>query len=232
MSPRGTIIWDFDGTLVDRPFTWSASLLAAFDEVLPGHSVTLAEIKIHTLKNFPWHEPEKEYLHLREPELWWAKMEEMLSNVVGSFGPDGEAKNAIVKATRRNIVDPKQYSLFPDVVPALSLLRDRGWRHVILSNNYPDLEAVVAGIGIGEYFDGIYTSALIGYEKPRPEIYEFLRSALGPHKQLWMIGDNERADALGAEAVGIRAILVRHRSSNFPRQARGLAEAVRIIEEG
>ncbi len=230
MSIKGTIIWDFDGTIADRPFTWSGSILAAFDEIQPGHSVKIEQVKVHTGKNFPWHEPEKDYLHLRDPEVWWAKMEEMLLNIVTSFRPSGDLAKAIVKAARRNIVDPARYKIFPDVIPALTSLRESGWKHVILSNNYPDLEAVVAGMGIGGYFEGIYTSALIGYEKPRREIYEFVREKIKNRERLWMIGDSEGADALGPEAVGISGILVRHRDSKFHRQAKDLSEAVAHIE--
>lgn len=228
---KGTIIWDFDGTLADRPYTWSGSILAAFDSVLPGHAVKLDDIRTHTAKNFPWHTPDNDYQHRRDPEVWWTAMELMLANLAVSLGASSDVAPDIARLSRQGIVDPSKYRTFSDFEPTLSLLSDQGWSHVILSNNYPDLEAVVHGMGIGLYFTGVFTSALIGYEKPRKEIYHFVLDNISDRSNVWMVGDNEIADAFGAENAGIKAVLVRKKPKTFHRYIHDLIPLPTLLEE-
>ena len=61
-------------------------------------------------------------------------------------------------------------------------------------------------------------SAEIGYEKPHPEIYNRALVKYGHADKLWMIGDNILADVLGAEQVGIKAILVRRADTRAKHQ--------------
>jgi putative hydrolase of the HAD superfamily len=50
---------------------------------------------------------------------------------------------------------------------------------------------------------------LTGYEKPHPQAFLQALDMLGRSQTVWMIGDNIEADVLGAQVVGIPAILVR-----------------------
>jgi putative hydrolase of the HAD superfamily len=226
-----TIIWDFDGTIANRPYTWSGSLLSAFNELIPGHSIHLDQIRKHTSKNFPWHEPSRDYFHLREPAAWWTHMESVLFNLISNFVSDSSVARSVVAVARKRVVDPALYRVFPDVIPTLDRLSELGWTHVILSNNYPELESVVSGMGLRGRFHHVYTSALIGYEKPRGEIFEFVLSRINRPSSVWMIGDSERADAWGAEKAGINSILVRTLPKSFHRAANDLYEASKIIIE-
>ena len=99
---------------------------------------------------------------------------------------------------------------------------------MILSNHVPELPSIVDGIGLGSLIDEVYTSAATGYEKPNPESY---RIALGGESpaDCFMVGDNVDADVLGAEKVGLPAILVRNPSPYAPRFATGLDAAVTLI---
>lgn len=81
-----------------------------------------------------------------------------------------------------------------------------------------EIEAVLmrAYVGIGCSFPVAkylalvaFSSALTGYEKPHPQAFFQALDRLGCPETVWMIGDNLEADVLGAQAVGIPAILVR-----------------------
>src|SRR6185312_10271263 len=104
----------------------------------------------------------KDYLHLREPAAWWRSMEQMLATLAQCLGANLAEAAAIARAARGHIVDPAKYQAFPDVLPTLTALTAAGWRHAILSNNYPDLDAIVAGMGLRSHFTHVFTSALIG----------------------------------------------------------------------
>lgn len=107
-----------------------------------------------------------------------------------------------------------------------------GWRHVVLSNNVPELEVNLGLLGLGEVVDVVVCSAAIGYEKPHPEAYRCALRAAGDPKTRWMVGDNLQADVLGAERAGIPAILVRSEHPQAKRRAKDLVEAAAIITSG
>ena len=76
-------------------------------------------------------------------------------------------------------LDGSSWSVFEDVVPALSKLRLDGWSHAILSNHLPELEDLVIDLGMGDLVDVVVTSARIGYEKPHPMAYRPGLDAIG-----------------------------------------------------
>jgi putative hydrolase of the HAD superfamily len=81
--------------------------------------------------------------------------------------------------------------------------------NAILSNHVPELPELVGALGIAPYVDAVFTSALTGFEKPHPEAFRYALRAFGDPQHVWMVGDSPTADVQGAEALGLRAILVR-----------------------
>ena len=67
----------------------------------------------------------------------------------------------------------------------------------------------MADLGLGGFFDEIITSARVGFEKPRIELFQYALRNLRGTSRAWMIGDSYSADIRGAEAAGLPAILVR-----------------------
>lgn len=45
MNQRPALIWDFDGTLAYQEGKWSGAMLAAMDELAPGHGLTLKDVR-------------------------------------------------------------------------------------------------------------------------------------------------------------------------------------------
>lgn len=84
-------------------------------------------------------------------------------------------------------------------------------------------------MGLAELVDVVHTSATTGYEKPHPEAFRHALCANGNPDEVWMVGDNPTADVAGAEAAGIRAILVRTKSPDVTRCADDLHEVAAII---
>lgn len=104
---------------------------------------------------------------------------------------------------------PNHYRLFDDTLETLAYFRRNGYKNIILSNHLPELPEIVNSIGLMEYIDICITSANVGYEKPNPKIFQHAMDITGNPQVAWMVGDNLKADVRGAEAFGIRAILVR-----------------------
>lgn len=233
LTKSGTLNWmrkaifDFDGTLAQRPGRWSQCMVEVLDELIPGNVVTSDDIRPFLRDGFPWHAPDVEHLHLSTPDLWWDNLTPLLRNAYEQVGVTSELMNLALTEVRRTYCDPSRFDLFPDVVDALSELRGAGWRVTILSNHVPELRGIVNGLGLGDLIDEVFSSALIGYEKPHPCAFKIAIGLSNPDECL-MIGDDRAADVLGAEQFGIRAILVRE-SSEPQRSPIDVRDAVELI---
>jgi putative hydrolase of the HAD superfamily len=102
-----------------------------------------------------------------------------------------------------------RFSAYPDAVPALETLHDRGLRLVVVSNWDCSLPRVLDGCGLGEMLDGTITSAGAGARKPDPAIFERALELAGcePEEALH-VGDTADEDQAGARAAGIRSLLI------------------------
>lgn len=102
-----------------------------------------------------------------------------------------------------------RFSAFADARPALSRLRAHGLRLVVVSNWDVSLGDVLSRIGLGEWLDGVITSAAVGVGKPDRGIFERGLAAAGvrAHEALH-VGDSLREDVEGARAAGIEPVLV------------------------
>ena len=179
-------IWDFDGTLGYRVGRWSSALFAVLEQANPSQA-------------FETHTP--------RPVVGALSPVFIRAFEAGGAAPgDSHAPAARV----RNVyVDPGQWRLFDDAVPALRDLSSRGWTHLILSNHVPELPGILNALGIGDRILRVFNSAESGYEKPHPRAFDEVLGMVAGAEAAWMVGDNVEADVRGAEAVGLSAILVR-----------------------
>ena len=70
-------------------------------------------------------------------------------------------------------------------------------------------------LGLNEYFDGCVVSALLGYDKPRREIFNYARKLAGNPARCIMVGDNPVDDIRGAKNAGFNTILVNNRHPEY-----------------
>jgi REG-2-like HAD superfamily hydrolase len=113
--------------------------------------------------------------------------------------------------------DPAEYSLFPDVTPTLSALRDRGYRLGVISNWDGNLPDMCQEWGIAPFFDFILASWGVGYAKPNPLIFrEAVRRAGVSPDAILHVGDNFGADVRGAQAAGLGAVWLNRQSLAVP----------------
>jgi putative hydrolase of the HAD superfamily len=233
MSVARLLIWDFDGTLAHRrgETGWSLLLAEALDAEEPGHSHSADTFRPHLRDGFPWHRPDVPHPELREPEAWWASVMPVIARAYEAAGYEPARALELAAAARRIYVDPAVgWTLFDDTIPALERLSRAGWTHAILSNHVPELRLLVAKLGLEEQVALVSCSAETGYEKPHPRAFASVIDRLRP-AEAWMVGDNAVADVLGAEAVGIRGVLVRRPDPRAERYADSLAGVERFVEE-
>lgn len=205
----GVVLWDFDGTLGERPGMWGGCMLEVLDERQSGHGVAPGSLRPFLHDGFPWHAPQLAHPELSTSDAWWERIEPLLARGYGGVGISEERAKSLARLARERYVEAKHWQLFDDVVPVLSHLRTLGWRHVVLSNHVPELAVIMTHLGLDGLIEATVNSAESGYEKPHPEAFALARRVAGDPETIWMVGDNPVADIEGAETAGIPAILVR-----------------------
>lgn len=223
------ILWDFDGTLAYRKDMWSGALLGVLDQEEPGHDITMDDLRKGIRDGFPWHRPERPHPELSDPKAWWEAIESLMASGYQSAGIEPARAAKFARLAHLRYADPAGYTLFDDTLPVLNRLAERDWKHVILSNHVPELQAIVNGIGLGGVISRVVTSALIGFEKPHAGAFDAALRAAGHPETRWMVGDNPDADVRGAEAMGIPAILVRTKQDTVERSAPDLHGVADIL---
>jgi putative hydrolase of the HAD superfamily len=89
----------------------------------------------------------------------------------------------------------------------VEVLRGAGLVVAVCSNWHWDLDLHLDHNDIGDLFDLVICSAVVGYRKPHPAIFDLVRNGLGidPARTLF-VGDDLEADVAGAIAAGMRPI--------------------------
>ena len=103
------------------------------------------------------------------------------------------------------------WELYPDVLPALEELRRvRDLSIGVVSDWGSSLEGILVGLGLDRYLDFTLASGAVGVAKPDPAFFRLALARAGAKPgEAMMVGDSLRADVLGAEAAGMRGVLLR-----------------------
>jgi FMN phosphatase YigB (HAD superfamily) len=80
---------------------------------------------------------------------------------------------------------------------------------VVVSNSDGTVEQLMHESGLLSFFDAVVDSHVVGYAKPDPRIFEHALALSGSDANRTLhVGDMYYADIVGAEAAGIRAVLL------------------------
>jgi putative hydrolase of the HAD superfamily len=114
-----------------------------------------------------------------------------------------------VSVTAEELVDAVRLSPYDDAAPALRGLRDLGLRLAVVSNWDCSLGRVLERCGLSELLDVVVSSAEAGARKPDPAIFTRALELVGcESSEALHVGDTAAEDAAGAEAAGIRVLLI------------------------
>jgi putative hydrolase of the HAD superfamily len=108
----------------------------------------------------------------------------------------------------------QNFRIFEDVLPVLAVLRADGLKVGLVSNTGRNLEDFVAHHGLD--VDAAVSSGTHGKTKPHPTIFQAALERLGVEpSDAAMFGDSIEDDVEGANAVGMRGILL-DRENRYP----------------
>ncbi len=170
------------------------SVTALCEQLFPGRGNALAQL---------WRVKQLQYSLLRSlmgrHRDFWKLTEDGLVYAAKSLQLD------VTPETRKRLMEAYlSLAVFPDVMPGLVALKNKGLHLAILSNGEPKmLEAAVKNGGLSSLLDGIFSVEEVGIYKPSPQVYN-----LGPgrmkvsHAELGFVSSNSW-DINGAASAGL-----------------------------
>ena len=205
-AQKPVLLWDFHGTLTLPADDWFDALW----EYLPQEKMPREALReqFHHVCMPWWTMPGQ---HTPTGQDWWRYVKDGFTRLLTDCGYSPAEVARAVGKLRETVSDPARHQLYPDAISTLAELQRRGYRHVLVSNNFPELWRVAEALGLAPYFSAHIVSAQVGWDKPSPEIFRLALEAAGNPKQAIMIGDNPVDDVEGARGAGLRAILVHAR---------------------
>ncbi|MCC6237563.1 MAG: HAD family hydrolase [Dehalococcoidia bacterium] len=219
------IVFDVDGTLIDfvGAFGAAARGAAAHLSRLVGREVTAAELL--GARDLVTLDPSTAGLS-REAQ----RVEAVRRMLVANDVTDIEAAIA-ARDVDRTYTSTRDASItvYPDTVPALEELTERGFELRAASNGAMDLEA----LGLAKYFAATEYAPFLGISKPDPRFYATVveRAGVAPSAVL-AVGDRVDNDYEPAHAAGLHALLVDRAGrldATLPR-VRALTELGALVE--
>ncbi len=143
---------------------------------------------------------------------FWA---EYAARALGGAGVEATPEIALQILAKLRQYDWK-FKIYDDSLPTLEELKNRGLGLGLISNVAQDMEATYKELGLQPYLAFKVTSAEVGCDKPRPEIFlAALKKAKVKPEEAIYVGDQYDLDIVGARGVGMEAILI-DRNDYFP----------------
>jgi len=145
------------------------------------------------------------------------------------------AATAGTEAALKIFFEPEEalWQPFPDAITTLKQLSAKGYRLGLYSNapDDPLVQRVVNRSKLRPWLAPVFSSAGLGWRKPRPEPLRLIADRWGlPPAEIAVVGDTLNADILGAQAAGMTGILVTTATS-FKTDSQPQAEPTAIIEQ-
>ena len=122
------------------------------------------------------------------------------------------------------------WRVYEDVHAVLVELQNRGLKLAIISNWDSRLPALCDQLGITSFFETVVVSAIVGYEKPHPTIFQIALQETGLEpEQVLYIGDDPYLDYQAARKIGIHALHL-DRYNRFPDHPDRIVSLIELLD--
>ena len=202
------IIFDKDGTLMSFDVFWVSLSVKALEDVL-GQLGMEPGLVDEILEAFGVHDGVTDINGVLCKGTY-AEMGEIVYEILSAHGCDADREDvvrAVESAYSRNAEAGDVKPTCPDLVKTLAELKARGMRMaVVTTDNEPITRHCLAGLGVLQYFDVIFTDD--GHTPTKPDPFcagEFCRLYGLDKERVVMVGDT-MTDVRFAKNAGITAI--------------------------
>jgi putative hydrolase of the HAD superfamily len=138
--------------------------------------------------------------------FWWIFHNHLLADF--PHGGSVADRGALLQELVRNTQSSASWDqILPGTRAALDRIR-RNFRIAVISNSDGKIENLLTLSGIANCFESITDSGVVGFEKPRPEIFQAaLQRMDAPAPESLYVGDIYSVDYFGARNAGMQAVL-------------------------
>lgn len=140
--------------------------------------------------------------------FWWIFYNHLLQEIEDSTHCRQQDRNQLVPELVRNTQNSANWDqIVPGTKAALGRIAER-FRIAVISNADGKIKEILSRCGIAECFESITDSGVVGFEKPRAEIFEAALKAMKARadKSVY-VGDVYSVDYIGASRAGMQAVL-------------------------
>jgi putative hydrolase of the HAD superfamily len=209
MARPSVVFFDVGGTLMH----FNVEPSAMFARIVREQGVEVAPDALYrAMREVEATAPDLSGAEAKSEVDYWRAYDAMILRKVGT-----QPTEALLDEIARRFRTDLTFELYPESVPVLEALKERGFPLGVISNASHGIIGDLERVGVTRFFDHIVYSQQVGCAKPDARIF---REALGRFAvdagSTWHIGDNVVADVEGARAVGIRPVLVRRKGQVPP----------------
>ncbi len=214
------VLFDAGGTLL-KPHP---SVGRVYSEIAAKHRVYMEDDDVEKKFRAAW-KKHKAAGNKMDKEWWRAVVMDVFE---GEVFKDADA---FFDGLYSAFAEPSRWRIFPDVVPTLTELRNRGITLAIASNWDDRLPKLLRELALSPYFDNQFISSFVGHVKPEAAFFNHALKMMGLEAgDVVHVGDDAVEDLSGAAGVGIKAVLLDRNA----KESRGdtintLADLVRLV---
>lgn len=208
------IYFDFDMTLGYRTLMWTATLKdLLFEENIVVDETDL--IPFNQCNDFPWCHYQLSHKDFLKNQTWWAKIQSfIIHSLIKQKICNLIVAKKIAEKYPNRFKDPIYWKLFPDTLKVLETLQKQNHNLYIVSNHVPEAREIISNLKIDHFFDKMFLSYEVGYEKPNKKFFDIARKKAKKSNIHIFIGDNIINDIKGSLNAGFDyAILVRKQNT-------------------
>ena len=191
------VLWDVDGTLLDFLAAERVAIRACFESFGLGKCTDEMIARYSKINVEHW--KRLEYGELTRDEVMLGRFEEFFAS---------EGLSADVPAFN----DEYQYRLgdticfIDDAYELVKRLRSRVRQYAVTNGSYTAQKRKLTRSGLIELFDGVFISEQVGFDKPRPEFFDYVFAHIPAfaREEVLIVGDSLTSDMRGGNSAGIK----------------------------
>jgi putative hydrolase of the HAD superfamily len=209
MTPLRAVFLDIGDTVIRANPSWEGVYKLALDEY--GVSISLEGLRDALRRAYHHGGYGFEGGFDATPETSFRRTMEMDQRALAELGIT-DLPEDFYRRLSELVLLVSSWHVFPDAVPALEALRERGLTLGAVSYWVWHLPELLHSLDLVAHFDFVAVSSRVGFEKPHAGIFRHaLAEARVPADAAIHVGDHLDADVAGASSVGIGAVLIDRR---------------------
>ena len=161
----------------------------------------------HKLDVWLWPQIRKGEVPRTIDHYYWA---EYLASLMGLIGAPEAEHARLIQLTIDGFRNIRTWSVvMPETPGYLASLHEQGYFLGVISNSVGTVEEQLRREGLRDYFQAVFDSAIVGVEKPHPEIFQLaLERAKVAANEAVFVGDTHATDIGGAQLAGLHGVLI------------------------